>query len=474
MSRAAIYVRISDDRLGEGLGVARQERDCRRLAARLGWTVAEVYTDNDISATSGKRRPAYERLLADIEAGAVGAVVVWDVDRLTRRPAELEAFILLAERHGTRLASVGGDIDLATPQGQLTARIKGAVARHEAQQIQRRIQAKVDELAAAGRIANGGPRPFGYRRIYAGEGTRRKIVRDELDPVEAAVVREVAHRALSREPLRAIVRDLNRRGVPTSTGGRWSQQGLRAMLRSGRIAGLREHRGQVVGPAVWPAIITREQHEILRALLDSAHRPPGSRVRVHYLSGYVLCSDCRIKMRVCPQAGRLKYKCLADSGGCNGRVIGLAELEDLLGRYVVARLADPELAAELAQREAVVDTSTRDLLAAIEADEARLQVLTEALSTGDDLPEVIATVRVVRERIAKAREALARQAGAPAGLRAAVGVDLDEWNRFDLDAKRAILGQLVEAVVIYPARRGLARFDPERVDVVAVASGKPL
>jgi site-specific DNA recombinase len=58
---AAIYARISSDRDGQGLEVKRQIADCRKLAKDRGWTVAEVYEDNDQSASSGKRRPAYKR-----------------------------------------------------------------------------------------------------------------------------------------------------------------------------------------------------------------------------------------------------------------------------------------------------------------------------------------------------------------------------------------------------------------------------
>src|SRR5205807_989252 len=89
---AGIYCRISDDREGSAAGVRRQEADCRGLAARRGWEVAEVYVDNDVSAYSGRMRPAYRRLLEDVKAGHVDAVVVWHLDRLHRRPAELEEF----------------------------------------------------------------------------------------------------------------------------------------------------------------------------------------------------------------------------------------------------------------------------------------------------------------------------------------------------------------------------------------------
>jgi site-specific DNA recombinase len=84
--QAAIYCRISDDREGAGLGVARQEADCRERAKRLGWTVAGLYVDNDFSAYSGKIRPEYRRLLADLRAGVLDAVIAWHTDRLHRSP----------------------------------------------------------------------------------------------------------------------------------------------------------------------------------------------------------------------------------------------------------------------------------------------------------------------------------------------------------------------------------------------------
>ncbi|HZE00239.1 MAG TPA: recombinase family protein, partial [Pseudonocardiaceae bacterium] len=75
MRQAGIYCRISDDREGAGLGVARQEADCRERAASLGWSVVGLYVDNDLSAYSGKVRPEYRRLLEDLRAGTVDAVV---------------------------------------------------------------------------------------------------------------------------------------------------------------------------------------------------------------------------------------------------------------------------------------------------------------------------------------------------------------------------------------------------------------
>ena len=101
---AAVYLRQSLDRTGEGQAVARQRKDCLALSKRRKWTPIE-YVDNDRSATNGKVRPAYQRMLADIRDGKVGALVAWDLDRLYRQPRELEDLIDLADEHRLALAT---------------------------------------------------------------------------------------------------------------------------------------------------------------------------------------------------------------------------------------------------------------------------------------------------------------------------------------------------------------------------------
>ena len=117
MTEAALYARISLDVTDQALGVGRQVQDCHALAERKGWTVAETFIDNDCSAASGKPRPQYQKMMAALADGRLDALVCWDVDRLTRSPRELEDVVDLAERRGVALASVGGEIDLATYRG---------------------------------------------------------------------------------------------------------------------------------------------------------------------------------------------------------------------------------------------------------------------------------------------------------------------------------------------------------------------
>jgi hypothetical protein len=61
--KAGVYLRQPLDRTGEGLAVSRHLEDCLRLCAEKGWDVAEVYEDNDTSATKGVRKH-YQRMLS--------------------------------------------------------------------------------------------------------------------------------------------------------------------------------------------------------------------------------------------------------------------------------------------------------------------------------------------------------------------------------------------------------------------------
>lgn len=285
MVRAAIYARISRDVTGEGLGVERQLADCREIAGSRGWTVAEEYVDNDISAYAGKRRPSYERMLEDIAAGQRDAVIVYNTDRLTRRPIELEQFTGICEVAGVRqLVAVTGDIDLGNDDGMFMARVLAAVAAKESGRKSERLKRKARENAEAGK-PNGGNRPFGYDK------SQLTIVGPE-----AAVIRQLAERYLAGESMGSLTRWVQDQEIVTVTGAAWRTSTVRTILANPRIAGLRAHNGEIVGPAKWPAIITPTQHQQLVATF-SRKTSSGRRVpRSYLLSGMLRCANCGGKL----------------------------------------------------------------------------------------------------------------------------------------------------------------------------------
>lgn len=452
--RAAIYTRISTDKTGEALGVKRQEAECRELCKRLKWTVAAVYTDNDISAYRRKPRPGYAALLDAVKSGEVRAVVAWHPDRLHRRPIELEEFIAVIEATGTKVATVvAGHYDLTTASGRMTARVVGAVARHESEQKSERIRAKQREIAKAGGIAGaGGGRPFGY------DDDRRTIRVDE-----ARLIREAATRILAGATIRGLCNDWNRRGVPTVTGKPWHPGTLRNLLTSGRIAGLRYHHGVRTAPAVWPGIIDVDTHLRLRAILLDPARRLNIRSRRYLLTGgLAVCGICDAALVARPrQDKRPCYVCATGAGfhGC-GKIRSLAEPldDDILDRF-----AQRLIAGKLTQP----DEPVRDVSLEVLACEAQLEQLAEDAGNGLISRAEWFTARdTVIERLNRLRGTTAADVGRQRLVDLAAQPDpLAALLNMSVDQQRAHLQDGIERITVGPAVKGRNFYDGDRVHV---------
>jgi site-specific DNA recombinase len=278
----------------------------------------------------------------------------------------------------------GGVLDLATHAGGFLGMMNTAVAWGESKLRSDRVKAAVQRNAEAGRRTGGGSRPFGYKIIYhdLGEGSKRqrRITGEQLEPAEADAVREAVSRVLRGESLRSIAFDFNKRGIKPAGGkkngeskiDKWQGSTLRRVLISPRIAGLREHNGEVVGKAVWPAIIDKATHDRLVGLLKDPSRRPLNygRSRLHPLAGLVYCGSCggRMVSYLQPRQGR-GYGCRKDENpDCEARVRIVAEpLEAYLERYVIDQWRNPD-ARKIAQsdddrlkRIAKISTETAEL-----------------------------------------------------------------------------------------------------------------
>jgi DNA invertase Pin-like site-specific DNA recombinase len=461
VSRAAIYARISSDPEGDRLGVTRQIEDCQALAERKGWPVADVYVDDDKSAWSGRVRPEYRRMLDDIAAGAIDAILVWHPDRLHRRPIELEEFVDVCRRSGVaEVAYVSGSLPVGSDDGLFVARILAAVASKESADKSRRIKRKHEELAKAGVPTGGGTRPYGYR------DDRRTV-----DPVEAEHVREAANRLLAGEGLRSIATDWNERGLLTVTGRHWSLMTLRRMLYSARLSGQRELHGEIVAPGQWEPILTPDGTTRVRAILDEATRSPRRPARRYLLSGLLRCGLCDAPLVSRPTAtGDRRYICAKGPGftGCGRLAIRAEPIEALIAQAVVYRLDTPQLAAALAGA-ADADTATAAEREALALDRDQLDELARAYAARlISFPEWIRARDLIEERIHAAERRLSRLSRT-AAIDRYVGRAGDlqaTWATLPLMRQRSVVAALMDRAVVRPAVRGRGTFDPDRVDPV--------
>ena len=456
MVRAAVYARISSDREGDHLGVTRQVEDCERLIERKGWEVAERYVDDDVSAYSGKTRPAYRRMLDDVRGGFLDAVVVWDADRLHRQPKELEEFFEVCKAADvTKLASVSGDIDLSTHDGQFLARILGAVAKKESDDKSRRVRRKHEELAQAGRIAGGGSRPYGFE-------TDKRTVRES----EAVVIRDCARRVLAGESIRSITADLTERAVPTVSGGQWKTQTLRTLLMSGRISGQREYHGELVATAEWPPIITPAETTRIRGLLSDPARRTNKSARRYLLVRLLRCGLCGETLVSRPRSGGdRRYACAKGPGfsGCGRTYVMADTLEAFVVEAVLYRLDSPELAAVMSGTAGSPDAAAWQ--AEVEQSQAQLDELADLHGRRViGLSEWLAARAPIEQRVTDARKRLStlNRTTALDGLVGSATDLREQWESLPLTRQHGIVAAVLDHLVVGPGRRGYNRFDPGR------------
>ncbi|MGQ1836948.1 recombinase family protein [Kocuria turfanensis] len=457
-SAVAIYARISQDRTGEELGVRRQLEDCRAEAQRRGWTVAQEYADDDISAYSGKKRPAYERMLRDIEEGHRDGVLVWHMDRLHRRPVELERFVEVCTRAGVRdVVTLSGDVDLVNGDGLLMARLLAAVAANESDSKRRRGARKALEIAQSGQPMMGGPRPFGFLDD-----------RVTHHPEEAPVIRELARRALAGETLTSLVTWSQNQGIKTSQGKDWRTSTLRTLLTNPRMWGMRVHQGEVIGPGVWEPIITEDEGERLRRkLLDPARRTNRS-ARSYALSRMLECGKCGHRLYSHPRGQYRRYACLKgpDTRGCGGIFIYAEKLEEFIAEAVLYRLDSPELHQALTE-DVSAPEEVRALGDAIEADTAKLDELMEMWTDGElTRPQFQKAQARLTKRLEDSRRAFSRLTHpADAAEYIGHGAELREkWQTLGLSQQVAIIKAVMSKATILPATKsGRHGLDPARV-----------
>lgn len=449
--KAAIYTRISDDQTGEGLGVRRQEEDCRALVDGLGWQIVDLYQDNDISATSGKRRPNYERMLADVREGRIDAIVAWNTDRLYRKMTDLEPLIETLEKHGTVVRTVkAGEFDLATAMGRMIARILASVSQGEGEVKSERWKRSVRQRREQGRV------PGAPLRLYG-------MTRDgELIPEEAAVVKAMAAQLIAGQTLVSITRALNEQGLVNSIGNPWRTTTVRQLLKNPRIAGHSVLRGEILGRGQWDAVLDEETWEHVKAILDARSKTKGPRVAL--LLGILRCGVCETPMvtasRIDPTAGRRRlYRCPNRPGwdGC-GKIAGDAEpIEEVVESFARARIEeDPGVVQRAAE---LIGTGNREVLAEVTSLEARLLELDAQLAEpGTAVSAIMRAMDRVKERIAECRAILAAS-------RPVQPTRGGEWPA-DLQRRRRLVDIALEGRPVYLDRSKPSRgFDPTRVRI---------
>ncbi len=542
---ADLYLRLSDLRPCDSCRAAKTECEhssleskeqlLRDKASQLGWAIHRVVIENDSKppGPNGKRRPAsafkrelvrkpdgkprlgpdgeklyrvlrpgFRSILSDFNRGQANAILAEDLDRACRDPRDLEDLIDVAEAHGIHARSLSGSLTLTAggTDAEITmARVMVTMGNKSSRDTRRRVAQSRERRAQAGKNG-GGRRPYGF--AFDGNGG---LVVDEH---EAGVIREAAEAVLaapvshaeranpggldSGMSLKALARDLRKRGDPTVTGAAWTPDTLGAILVKPALAGISLHRcdcppgrrgrdgcphvaevpedarpawmtNPILEPDVWQTVVDRLTDPARKTTTGNAPRWLGS--------GIYRCGKCDdgTTCIVSASSGRAacpRYVCRAS--GHLGRAAGF--LDDFVVAHVVERLARPDAVSLLRPARPGIDAGA--LRKELRTHESRLTQISKDYD--DDVitrAQMLTQTASRRKKIDAVKQQLAA-AGDPADPLGGLAGNPDAakvWEGLTLEQQRAALRRIA-VVTILPAGRGLG-FNPDHVVIEPVTPG---
>jgi len=353
--RCAIYTRKSSE---EGLDQDFNSLDAQHEAcaayiksqASEGWKlVRERYDDGGISGGT-LERPGLQRLLADIAAGHIDIVVVYQVDRLTRSLLDFAKLVEAFDKAGASFVSITQSFNTTNSMGRLTLNMLLSFAQFEREVTAERIRDKIAQSKARGMWMGGTP-PIGYRP----NGRSLAIVEED-----ATLIRHIFDRYAELGNVRLLAEELEQAEIWSPVrkaatgrafGGRpFSRGHLYRILSNPTYIGRIDHGG-CSHPANYPSIIERDLWDQVQEILTAnKNGTRGRAVREASLLAGKLFDDRGIPMiatHACK--GKLRYRYYVsrdlhqsgDARAAEGWRLPAREIEPLVRSKIVALLNDP-------------------------------------------------------------------------------------------------------------------------------------
>jgi DNA invertase Pin-like site-specific DNA recombinase len=340
---AGVYRRCSEDR-NDQASVSEQEELGLARCETEGWQ-PRLYEDNDRSASryAQQARDDWPRLQADLRAGLLNVVWLWESSRGDRKLYEWAGFLedcrdrkvlIYVETHGR-------SYDMTVPRDWKTLAEDGVNNAYASDETSQRVRRSLDAAARKGRPH--GLVHYGYIRRY--DPVTRKYVSQDPHPDTGPVAAEIITRAANGDPVSVIARDLDERGVRPPKARRWSRQTVREIALNPEYTGCRRLPG---GEFIrgWTPIVSIETHlgavAVLGDVTRSTQRPGRQRRLLSYLARCRECGEQLVGGK--DYKGRPQYRCATRGCGCIH--VSQEWLDGLVTLAVCNRLAAPD-AAEL-------------------------------------------------------------------------------------------------------------------------------
>ena len=387
--RAACYMRLSreDGDKAESDSILNQQRLLDDFcAAHPEFHIVDHYADDGYTGTNFDR-PAFQRLIHDIEAGRVDLVLVKDLSRFGRDyiatgfyleryfPAKNVRFIAVNDHED----SINGPYNMLLP-------LKNVFNTQYARDISEKVRSAFKTKQRRGEFI-GAFASYGYLKD---PGNRNRLV---IDPVAAGVVAHIFQRAAEGVGQIRIAKELNEKGIPCPSDYKrlmgqkyrnsrkldathyWTYATVHRILQNemylGHMVQAKTVRSTMHGKAAaaersaWisvpdthPAIVSQELWDTVQAQITKNTRGIDFDQNLGLFAGFLKCGDCGRALCKTNRQGRISYSCGSyrryGAGVCTSHTIRQEVLEEIvlhdLNR-VIAAVGDLRAAAQRSSQE---------------------------------------------------------------------------------------------------------------------------
>ena len=380
------YVRRSSHMQKDNFSIDAQKRAICEECERRGLPPPLFYEDDERSARGEQisKRPAFKRLLADIEEGKVQVVFVHTLDRWSRNvTVTLQSFRVLSE-HQTAFLSLSEHIDYSTPEGRLQLTILAAFAAYFSDMLAKHTSKGKGERAAQG-LWNG-DLSYGYRST----GPKSP---PEPDGQEFPGLRLMGEYRMQGKTAEEIMNAVNAAGYRTNSkrfgAKKFTIDTVNAILRNEFYAAFApgDDRGTIVYHGKryrgqHQAAFTWEEWQRIRAgsmvNYNAPHRAETAK-RTYEFSGYASCAYCGVNLRCKGGKPHAYYKDVAYARQLDCPAGGYRQVRHTLVAQqfgtLLRRLHAPEDWREYVQREMThqLETTREEQHEEVEQERERLQ-----------------------------------------------------------------------------------------------------
>ncbi|MEG2348368.1 MAG: recombinase family protein [Clostridia bacterium] len=297
---AGVYIRVStEDQAREGFSLGEQREKLISLCKFREYQVFKIYEDAGISAKDMENRPAFQQMLADMQAGKINYIVAYKLDRVTRSVKDLEELITKLERYNCYLVCDRDDVNTSTANGRFFIRMLTVLSQLEIEIVSERTKFGLNGAIKSGHLP--GITPLGYTK------NQKKTIVDET---ARSVIERIFNLYLAGKSYQQISNLFNEEKVLEPKF--WYDSTIQKIIDNKIYMGDYEQyknlskNNSVIYEDIVEPIISREIFEECQ-LQKERNQRSYTRDRVYLFFQRLLCPHCRSVMKL-RGAGGIKRK----------------------------------------------------------------------------------------------------------------------------------------------------------------------